>query len=180
MFLGRYSGSFFVGGVIVALEVYGLSGCLFTSTGVGPPLEVLGPIPTDSVLTRLGFIVRTSSSFEPLTLYFGLSGSKSTGVDALEASGNLITGGTTNPRRSFLGLQQRGGSFSGSWEQLFIGRKILGGPKWLIFGAESLLPTHTIMMHVTIEIAIGGGGDRATAGGGTVLDVLRASAAESL
>lgn len=180
MFLGRYLSFFFVGGVIVVFETYGLTGSMFTETGSGTQLAVLGPIPAGSVLASISFTMASDLSTPVFVLYFALSGSQSSGTDALEASSNLVAGGTRNTFRQFQGLWVRGGFFFSSLGPWAVGRKIIGGSKWFIFGAESGIPNHTIVMQVNAEIVTDSSGNRASRGGGTVLDSLRTSAADSL
>ena len=164
----------------MALERYGLTGSMFTETGLGPQLSLLGPIPAGSVLASIAFTMGSDLTSPVFALYFALSGSQSSGTDALEASSNLVTGGTPNTFRQFQGLWVRGGFFFSSLGPWAVGRKIIGGSKWLIFGAESGLGNHTIVIQVNAEIVTDSGSGDPRRGGGTVLDTLRASAADSL
>ena len=180
MFLGRYSGSFFVGGVIVALEAYGMLGSFSTLDAESFTLRAIGPIPAGSVLRAINVQVMSGSGNSLAFLYLALAGTPDTSEAAFRVASNLVNvvSPSTFSGLPGLGLVTPFGSVFTM--RIFVGRKIVGGSKWLLFGGEEALINSRMAVAVNLEIVPESGSGNPRRDGGTVLDVLRASAADSL
>ena len=180
MFLGRYSGSFFVGVAIVAGEVYGLSGSIHNLQGQDVALQAIGPIPAGATLLAVNVASASASATANYDVYLALSLSPVASVEAFRAASNLVAVATANPFTDLLGLRFLSGLGGRGGMRFVVGRRSVGGPRWVLFGCQSGVIAMRIVVIVNLEILPDSVGERASAGGGTVLDTLRASAADSL
>ena len=113
-------------------------------------------------------------------LYLALAGTPDTSEAAFRVASNLVNvvSPSTFSGLPGLGLVTPFGSVFTM--RIFVGRKIVGGSKWLLFGGEEALINSRMAVAVNLEIVPESGSGNPRRDGGTVLDVLRASAADSL
>ena len=180
MFLGGPLGFFHEVATVFGGRLWSLSSSIISTDLTNPNLEVCGPIPQGSTLVAVSIFIQPATNTNNGVLYLGLSRTDQTGIDALRAMRSLVN--RSNPLLSGedggFGLRFAVGTH---FRQLIpVGVFVDSGPIYVLFGMKFSSTADGSIFCCTWIWTPGGGQDRASAGGGTVLDSLRAAAADSL